>query len=438
MFGRQWSPEEDALILRWTAEGRTLAEIAAELDDGVSPNAVKQRRRRLDGRLPLEARAEPMYAAEQRTEEKLEVEAKGDTEVITAHSATIRDLDSLLAAAKVDLDVWEVEKWVANKWDQGSKAPGGRLNALELWQVKAWLRRRKTADLAEATRLLAKSLEKYSPRFPKFARTRKVTGAHLLQISMHDAHFGKLGWSQETGQNYDLKIAERLFHEVAMDLLGKARGFPLERVRLIAGNDHFHVDGHAMQTTNGTPQDADGRLPKIFKTGTHAYIRLIDALLPVAPIEIIWCPGNHDYHLSLWMVQVLAAHYRHCKGVTVDDSLRSRKAAVYGQTLICYTHGDEEKPDSLPLLLATEFRREWADTKYHEIHTGHLHVPSETYYRAADTKGGVVRRVLPSIAGADHYHFKKGFVGANRAAQALLYHREEGYVATFNSYVREV
>ncbi len=57
---------------------------------------------------------------------------------VTSRSERIKTLDDLLEAGEVDLDVWEVEHYVENKWDGQLK--GGA--PVPLWQVKAWLQKR--------------------------------------------------------------------------------------------------------------------------------------------------------------------------------------------------------------------------------------------------------------------------------------------------------
>ncbi|KKM66722.1 hypothetical protein LCGC14_1478300, partial [marine sediment metagenome] len=65
----------------------------------------------------------------------LTVDEKGDNQVLTLRSKTVRTLDAALEAAGTDLCVWEVERHVINKWDQGSKQTDGTVQVVELWQV---------------------------------------------------------------------------------------------------------------------------------------------------------------------------------------------------------------------------------------------------------------------------------------------------------------
>lgn len=53
----------------------------------------------------------------------------------------IHTLDELLRHCQVDLDVWQVERHVVNKWPVGIKTPSGEIKTQQLIQVKAWLKR---------------------------------------------------------------------------------------------------------------------------------------------------------------------------------------------------------------------------------------------------------------------------------------------------------
>src|SRR4051794_40312177 len=53
--------------------------------------------------------------------EQLKVEGDDDSQVITSQSGTVRTLGGALKAAKVDLAIWSVERFVVNKWDVGAK-----------------------------------------------------------------------------------------------------------------------------------------------------------------------------------------------------------------------------------------------------------------------------------------------------------------------------
>lgn len=113
-----------------------------------------------------------------------------------------------------------------------------------------------------------------------------------------------------------------------------------------------------------------------------------------------------------------------------------RKCVEYGTSLIGYTHGNEEKHQSLPGIMAGSWPQAWARTTCREWHCGHWHRIKQTHYAAADTHDGVVVRILPSMAGTDSWHFKRGFTNGLRAAQAFLFSKADGYAGHFSANVK--
>lgn len=360
-----------------------------------------------------------------------------DRLTLFCRSRTIHTVDAALREAQVDLAVWEVERHVVNKWDTAAKVKvdgAERLTVTELWQVKVFLRRRVAKTVADATAGLVERMRAHSPKWPKAPKLARVSDPHLLYVGLHDHHFGKLAWGRETGEDYDLKIAERLYERAGEDLLRKVAGFPVERIVLPLGHDFLHIDNLTNSTTAGTPQDVDGRFAKIFEVGQAAVIRLVDYLIRFAPVEVLWVPGNHDYQSSFMLAKAVEAWFRHCPRVTVDASPRPRKRVHYGVNLIGCTHGSDEKPHALPGIMAQEWPAEWAASRSREWLVGHQHKTKETHYNTADVHDGVMVRVLPSLAGTDAWHFRRGYVGSRKTSLGLLYSHTAGFTGQFATY----
>lgn len=349
--------------------------------------------------------------------------------VIATCRPNVRTLDELLEFMEVDLDVWEVERHVINKWEVGAKDANSEVQVTPLYQVKAWLRRKQITALQHGLEAIEDRLAVASPRRPKYCAPR---AEHLLEIALYDAHFGLLAWAKETGEDYDLKIAEQRFIAAVEDLLARARGCTPELILFPIGNDFFHVNN----PENVTPAahhvlDVDGRLAKVIEAGQIALIRAIEACAAGAPVQVLWIPGNHDPQTSYFLCRILAAWFRNHKGVTVDVTPSPRKYVRYGCTLLGFTHGNEERHADLPGIMAGERKQDWSEARHYEWHVGHVHRKRETRYSAGDTFGAVAVKTIPSICGTDAWHFKKGYVNGERVADAFVYSKTQGLVATF-------
>ena len=181
------------------------------------------------------------------------------------------------------------------------------------------------------------------------------------------------------------------------------------------------------ETTAGTKQDMDSRFGKVYREARQTLVQAIDMMKQIAPVDIVVQPGNHDSISLFTMGDSLECYYHDEKGVTVNNSAFPRKYYRFGQTLIAFAHGDKESLKKLPLLGAVENKKDWAECKYIEWHTGHKHMEQ------VSEDMGIKVRILPSITAPDFWHSSMGYVGNVRNAQAFLYHKDNGLEAIFYS-----
>ena len=355
------------------------------------------------------------------------------TAVFSGKSYNIRTFEELAAYAEIDLDIWE-EVWrEANKWEVGAKDKNKDLQVHQLFQVKAKYQKRKGVEQARAIISdMVKAAERFAPKYPKIKHVR-VRDPHMAIFGLPDPHIGKLCWAAETGTDYDIKIARKMYQAAIEDLAAKSQGFPIERIILPIGNDFYNSDGISNATTKGTQQDTDGRWQKLFQVGREVCVEAIDYLTNIAPVEVVCVPGNHDHQTSIYLAQVLHAWYRNCPNVKVDIEPGTRKYVHYEKNLIGMAHGDKENKKKLPLLMMTEMRRIWGQCSYGEWLTGHIHTRSETEYKTADEDCGIRHQTMSALSGTDAYHHQHGYRNM-RAAEAFLYSPNFGRVATFSHF----
>ena len=91
----------------------------------------------------------------------------------------------------------------------------------------------------------------------KVKKFNKRKGSHLLLIDPADVHIGKLCTHFETGDEYNSKIAVQRVLEGVQGIIDKSKGFDIDEVVLVGGNDILHIDTPKRTTTSGTPQDTD-------------------------------------------------------------------------------------------------------------------------------------------------------------------------------------
>lgn len=358
---------------------------------------------------------------------------KGDSaklEMVTERR--VKTLEDLIKVAEIDTEIWEIERFTCNKWEvaSSSKTKEGQVTGFtvqDLWQVKATMKKRVDAiALREIRDEILKQIEKKSPRVQKIPFVK--SDSHLIELDLFDPHIGKLAWGKESGENYDLKIGIKRYEDSITDLIEKIEPYPVEKFLLPVTGDFFNINSSDMQTFAGTPQSEDVRWKKTFVEGWKLLTSSIERLGEIAPVDVIIIPGNHDFDSLFYAGEVLSAYFRNNKNVNVDNTPKTRKYYRYGLNLLGFAHGNEEKIVELPMLMANETGTDFGETKFRECHVGHFHSKREYNFMSTKENKGVTVRVLRALTSVDEWHYKKGYIGAVKSAEAFIYSKKTGMV----------
>jgi hypothetical protein len=369
--------------------------------------------------------------------------------VIRGYEGEPPSLEEFLAQWKVDTEVWEVERFEVNHYESHTKlrrydtkfvtkAGYARLEdqhkTVPLWQIKAKLVRRKAYLEAKAAvegllEMLKNNPLKYTPIKRKLLTERPL----LLEVDLFDLHYGKLTWDEESGTNFDIKIAEEMFMSAIEKIIQQSAKWhgQVDRIVFPVGNDFFNTDNKFGTTTSGTPQQEDTRWTKTLQLGTELILKAINRLRQVAPVDIVIMPGNHDEQRVVQLGITLQFALQTFDDVTVNNSSRSRKYYEYGKCLIGFSHGRGIKPARLMQMMATDEPQMWARTVYREWHLGDIHHKKEVELVGTEEHAGMTVRYLRSLSATDVWHDMQGYAHNVRAAEAFLWDKEDGLIAQF-------
>ena len=370
----------------------------------------------------LPRNAPPLVAGVE-LEQRVERTETADGISLVAIGQRIRTVAELIAHADIDLARYEISEQKANTWDTTIKNAAGKPERVQNFQVKVTVRPKAGPNVLEAVEAVIRGAFKGRKRLAAPpARAAKADHDILQALVIADPHIGKYAWGRETGHgDYDIAIATRLLRESASALLAAGDPSVGRRAIWLLG-DFFHYDNPAGQTTGGTALDRDGRIEKMMEEGAAALFDIIEASAARGPTDVVLVPGNHDAVLTVALRQILAAHFRGDRRVTIDSRGTSRKYIRHGRCLIGLTHGDKAKK-RLGELMAAEASVAWGQTSYREIHTGHLHSIAEV-----QTVAGVIIRTAPALCPPDGWHASEGFVGSVRGMESYTYHARGGLV----------
>lgn len=344
-------------------------------------------------------------------------------------------VEDLIRIYEIDLDKWKIVKKIVNTWESTAKDADGNIKVTPNFQVKLWLEcNTYQEDINEIRESFINSLKEISPIV---SRSKVSTLGHpsssknLLEINIFDLHLGKISWDYEVGHTYDIKTACSLFENAIDYFINVCNMYPVDKIVLPVGNDFFNSDrSHPFNsTTKGTPQEEDARWQNTFKVGRELLVKSITKLASIAEVDVIMVPGNHDLERNFYLGDSLEGWFHNNQNVNVDNRPSSRKYYNYGNVLIGYTHGDQEKIQNLPLIMAQEVPDLWSKSLYREFHIGHMHQKKQTVVKPLEEQTGVIIRSMSSLSGTDSWHHTKGYVKNQRNAEAIVWNKELGQMA---------
>lgn len=261
------------------------------------------------------------------------------------------------------------------------------------------------------------------PRLDPIERPAAAAGALCNLYTMTDCHVGMLAWGKETGEPWDLDIAEATLVGCFEQMVRMA---PAAGTAIVyQGGDWNHFDSMTPVTpTHGYVLDADSRFSKIVKISIRMLRRLVDiALMKHDQVVFIAAEGNHDPSSSVWFRNMFAALYENEPRLRVDESPLPYYVYQHGQTMLGFHHGHLRKNEQLPLLFAAQFPKIWGGTTKRYAHTGHRH------HEEVREHSGMKVTQHPTLAARDAYAARGGWI-AERQVTAVTYHDVHGQVAT--------
>jgi len=271
-------------------------------------------------------------------------------------------------------------------------------------------------------------LQQYSPEYKKINR-RDLKDKHLLVLDIADLHIGKYASESETDNVYNSDKAIERALEGVEGILNKAKGFPIDKILFIIGNDVLHIDNAFNKTTAGTSQDVSGMWHENYTRARDLYVKIIERLISIADVHIVHNPSNHDYISGYMLADSIYCWFRRCENITFDISNNHRKYYSYGVNLIGSSHGDGAKMADMPLLMANEAPSLWAKTKYRYVYLHHIHHKQTTKFQSGKDYQGVTVEYLRSPSGSDAWHHRNGYVGAKKAIEAFIHSKDYGQIA---------
>jgi len=257
-------------------------------------------------------------------------------------------------------------------------------------------------------------------KLPKLRKSDQVDDDLLCVFPIGDPHYGLRAWSDESGENFDLKTAEALTCSAIDRLVSVAPG--AGTALLLNLGDMSHADSQSNTTKSGHQLDVDGRYIEIQQVGLYSMIHAVWRLLEKFPKVIFRINrGNHDDQSSHALAMMMSCYFRNESRVTVDLSPAKVWYFQFGENLVGSTHGDSIKGPAMPGVMAADVPAMWGATKHRTWYVGHVHHQDLKEY------AGCVVEYFRTLAARDAWHAGQGY-RAGRDMRCIVLHKEHGEI----------
>jgi hypothetical protein len=249
-----------------------------------------------------------------------------------------------------------------------------------------------------------------------------ASNENLLNLyPITDFHLGALAWGEETGEDWDMKIAEDLL--IRWFAAAIAQSPDAEVGVFVNLGDFMHWDGlEAVTPTHRFTLDADTRFQKLVRVNIRLKRRILAMLLQKhEQVYFIDGEGNHDLASSAWGREAFAALYENEPRIFVETRPDPYYCVEHGKTSLFFHHSHKKKKENQETTLIAKFRDVFGRTKFSYAHTGHLH---HDWMKETNTMHIEQHETLA----APDSHASRGGWMSNRSAKCITYHKEFGEV----------
>lgn len=252
--------------------------------------------------------------------------------------------------------------------------------------------------------------------------TKKKQNDNLLNLyTVSDFHLGMLAWADETGDDWDMNLAEDLFARWFDAAFQQAPDAATGVINLLG--DFAHFDSlDAVTPASGHVLDADTRYQKLVRYMIRMVRRVVNmALVKHKIVKLVIVQGNHDESGMIWLAEMFHTLYDNEPRVLVDTSADVYKMIQHGKTTLFFHHGHKCRFDAIEPVMIAKFRKAFGESEYSYAHVGHLH-----HQKIVESRNMTVEQHR-TLAAKDAYASRGGWM-SKRSANVITYSADFGEV----------
>lgn len=313
--------------------------------------------------------------------------------------------EEIIRILKIDTDKWKLSQY----WNKQQR---------DHWLVSALV----TQKALDSQHLLENCLAEFVPKpisIENVVTNPRYTNESCAVLSVQDLHFGK-------DNNEDITD---VFTEAIKNLVYRAyHSHHLDEIVYVVGGDLLNMDTFNGTTTSGTPVDSHLSAQDTYNKAFDALHWSIGFIKQFCnKLHVVYVPGNHDRLSSYHVAHALSKCFSN-EDIIFNVSYSERKVVVYGSNFLAFEHGDVHSKDT-PLVYATEFPKEWGNTVYRTLYTGHYHKKKTVEYITQNERNGFQIRTIPSLSATDYWHYHNKYTGSVRCAVMEIHDHSKGKIS---------
>lgn len=281
---------------------------------------------------------------------------------------------------------------------------------------------RQYAMMREAVAALCEEIPPVKPQKISKAQSAALSDNLLNLYTLSDFHLGMLAWGEESGDDWDMKIAQDLFIRWFGEAFAEAPAAKTAVINL--QGDFAHFDSlDAVTPASGNVLDADTRYQKLVRYMIRMVRMAIEmALAKHEKVVLMIVQGNHDETGMIWLAETFNVLFEQEPRVFVDTDPDVYKMVEHGKTTLFFHHGHKARFDAIEAVMISKFRKAFGASEFSYAHVGHLH-----HQKIVESRNMIVEQHR-TLAAKDAYASRGGWM-SGRSANVITYHKDYGEVA---------
>jgi len=263
---------------------------------------------------------------------------------------------------------------------------------------------------------MRKSIEPYVAVTERIAHRKEEL---CNQYTVTDYHLGMMTWAEETGEEWNMELAEKLL----VDWFAQAIATSVDAEQAIFANigDFLHFDGlEAVTPASGHVLDADTRYQNLVRVSIRVIRKVIQMLLEkYKHVHLIMAEGNHDLASSAWLREVFHMYFENEPRLTVDNNPDPYYCFVWGDVCLFYHHSHKKNLKMLDSVFVSKFKKQFGSSEYVYGHTGHFH------HQIQLESSLMLLEQHATLAAKDAYASRGGYA-SKRNSKVITYHKQFG------------